>query len=486
MTAQTAQARMAELSETNARLHAENRALTRRVAELAHANSDLQNLLESTAIAAIFLDSSLRITHYTPAITAIFRLTEADLGRPIDHIAHRVAYDRLKDDVAAVMRTLAPLEREIRDPQGGTQFLVRVLPYRALDNAVAGTVLTFMDVTALMRAEALLRDREALLRSIVEGIPQLVWRAVEPGCWTWVSPQWTSFTGQAAGAALGRGWLAMVHPEDRERVVLAWQEAHDAGQLEVDHRLWSLEANGFRTVHLRARPVMDAQGRVEEWFGTATDVHEMLLMQEHQQVLLHELQHRVRNTLAIVRSVARRTADSSDSVENYADRLEGRINAMARTQTLLTRATQSSVSLRDLISNEIFAQTVDRHRIEIEGPVVPVLGKAAENLSLAIHELTTNSVKHGALSAPGGKVGVRWEIDSRTQPDNLRLVWQETGLEMPVQPPGRRGFGTELIEGLVPYQFGGTGRLVFEPTGVVCTIELPLPSLVKVRVSITG
>ena len=476
---------ISSLLQANEKLQAENRALMDRVAELASARSDLQNLLDSTAVAAICLDMHMRITRYTPAVTAIFGLTRADLGRPVDQVIDPSLSETISADLSKVMATLMPVEREIRDPRGDLRFLVYARPYRSADETVQGAVLTFVDVTERLRSEGRLRDQEALLRSIVEGIPQLVWRAVAPGVWTWVSPQWTGFTGQGEGDALGYGWLDMVHPDDRERVSLEWRAAAEAGQLEVDHRLWSVEAKNYRTVRLRARTVMDTQGRVEEWFGTATDVHEMQLLQERQQVLLHELQHRVRNTLALVRSVARRTADSSDSVENYADRLEGRINAMSRTQTLLVRATHSSVSLKDLISNEILAQIQDRQKVYIEGPVVPVLGKAAENLSLAIHELTTNSVKHGALSAPRGKVHVSWEIDNQTEPHNLRFVWHESGLEVPVAPPRRRGFGTELIEGLVPYQFGGTGRLTFEPTGVVCTIELPLPSLVKVKVSIT-
>ncbi|SEL83562.1 CheR family methyltransferase [Xaviernesmea oryzae] len=431
-----------ELQSLNEELQTVNGELAHRVEELARANSDLQNLLESTEIAAIFLDASLRIKNYTPAISEIFHLMETDLGRPIHHIANRISYGELEADVAQMLRTLEPVERETRNPQTGAQYLIRVLPYRSIDNLVEGAVLTFMDVTALVRAETRLRDREALLRSIVEGIPQLVWRAVDTGEWTWVSPQWTAFTSQSEAEALGHGWLDKVHADDRERVMAAWKGATEAGQLEVDHRLWNVDEGSYRAVHLRARPVIDETGNIVEWFGTATDVHAMLLLQERQQVLLHELQHRVRNTLAIVRSVARRTAESSNSVEAYADRLEGRINAMARTQTLLTRAASSAVDLGELIRTEIGSQTLDQHKIQLDGPKIPVSGKAAENLSLAIHELTTNSVKHGALSISGGAVDVTWEIDRQTQPEILRLVWSESGLDEPLSQPERRGFGS--------------------------------------------
>jgi len=263
-------------------------------------------------------------------------------------------------------------------------------------------------------------------------------------------------------------------------VLEAWREAERRGNLEVEHRLFNAEKNGYRTVQLRARPVMNDAGKVVEWFGTATDVHEMQLLQKRQQVLLHELQHRVRNTLAIIRAIAERSAETSATVDEYARHLVGRINAMARTQTLLTSAPDASMDLRDLIESEISAQTgKDTNPVTISGPSLALFGKAAENMSLAIHELTSNAVKYGALSGQTGRLHISLEIDGSQNKPLFRMAWQESGLKQPIALPARRGFGSELIEGVVPYQFGGKGDLDFKPDGLTCTIELPLSEAVR-------
>lgn len=115
--------------------------------ELAHANSDLKNLLESTQIATVFLDNELRVTNFTPAVTDILPLVESDIHRPISNIKLHVAYDELQDDVRRVIRTLAVLDREVENPATRARYMVRVLPYRTVNNFIGGAVLTFMDVT---------------------------------------------------------------------------------------------------------------------------------------------------------------------------------------------------------------------------------------------------------------------------------------------------------------------------------------------------
>jgi two-component system, chemotaxis family, CheB/CheR fusion protein len=463
-----------ELQSLNEELQTVNGELAHRVEELGRANSDLRNLLDSTQIAAVFLDNDLRIKSFTPAITDIFHLIDTDLGRPIHHIAARIAYDNLEQDVRRVIRTLSSIERETKNPQTGSHYLIRVLPYRSLDNVIEGAVLTFLDVTPLVRAEERLRDREALLRSVVEGIPQPLWRAVEEGNWTWCSPQWTAYTGQNETSALGSGWLEMVHEDGREGVLAAWRKAEAEGYLEADPKLFHAGSGEYRTVQFRARPVKNDAGKVVDWFGTVTDVHELLDLQERQQLLLHELQHRVRNSLAIVRSLAERTAKTTNTVKEYASELIGRINAMARTQTLLTSSADTTTDIRTIIDTEIFAQ-FDRNKdqVFISGEPVPLLGKSAENISLAIHELTSNAVKYGALSQRDGRLEVSWEVVKNGAKPVLKFVWRESGFDEPLAKPARRGFGSELIENVLPYQSGGKGEFDFASDALTCTIELP-------------
>ncbi|MDW6020197.1 CheR family methyltransferase [Mesorhizobium sp. BAC0120] len=470
-----------ELQSLNEELQTVNGELAHRVEELGRANSDLKNLLESTQIATVFLDNDLRIKTFTPAMTDLFHLVETDLGRPISHIAARINYADLESDLRKVLRTLGTIERETRNIENGARYLTRVLPYRSIDNVIEGVVLTFLDVTPIVRAEERLRESESRLRSVVEGIPQLVWRASDGGEWSWSSPQWTSFTGQSEPAAAGRGWLEPIHPDDRKRVLEAWANAKEKGDLEVDLRLWSKNQGEYRNVHMRAIPVKDGSGQPIEWFGSVTDVHEMLQLQERQQILLAELQHRVRNTLGVIRSIARRSADTNETVEDYAAHLEGRINALARIQNALTRAPNAKVDLHALILDELAAQGGrEDGQFNVSGPNVSLSGKAAETLSLAIHELATNAVKYGALSERGGTIEVRWATGQNGDEKELRIRWEEK-LAAPLDAaPSLRGFGSELIEKVVPYDLKGRGKLRFGSDGLLSLIEVPLSDQVRV------
>ena len=330
------------------------------------------------------------------------------------------------------------------------------------------------DVTLQHRAQDALRESEDRLRVLVEGVPQLVWRADSGGHWTWSSPQWHRYTGLSEIESRDNGWLLAVHPDDRAQVMTAWYEGATKHAFEVECRIRNVEKPDYRWFGGRATPIVDGQGRVVEWLGTFTDVNDLRMLQGRQEVLLAELQHRVRNIMAVIRTVAARSAWTSTTVEDYAARLIGRLEALARTQVILTRHAGVGIDLKTMVQDELLTQVAHAEQVTIDGPEVHLSAKAAEVLTLAVHELATNATKYGALSEAAGKVHVRWTLDDIGGESRLTLYWAESGLQINGATPRRKGFGTELIERRVPYELNGTGQLEILPDGVRAMIAFPL------------
>lgn len=155
----------------------------------------MQNLTAATGIGTLFLDPDLRVKMFTPPTADLFNVTDNDIGRPITNCTHRLDYSGLEEDVRRVLRHLAPVETEVRS-KSGQHYSMRLRPYRTVEDRIDGTVVTFVNVTARLEAEAALSRSEQQLRALMERIPQLVWRATSDGQWIWASPQWTEYTGR--------------------------------------------------------------------------------------------------------------------------------------------------------------------------------------------------------------------------------------------------------------------------------------------------
>lgn len=339
----------------------------------------------------------------------------------------------------------------------------------------SGFVKIFRDLTDRRAAEQRVRESEKLFRLLATNIPQLVFRTQGSGSRKWGSPQWIAFTGLSLEDSLGFGWLDAVHPEDREVTIAAWTTARTNGEYYVEHRLRRAADGEYRWYQTRAKPVLDIEG---DWVGTSTDVHELREFQERQQVLLAELQHRTRNLLAVVSSIARQTMRASRSLDEFATEFDGRLGALSRVQGLLARPDYPPVDLRELVEMEIEAHTggdVDRDKVSIDGPSALLPTNTAQTLALAIHELATNSVKYGALKQPSGKLDITWGIEGGDKEERrVALEWRETGVEMPSRDRGqaRGDYGRELIERALPYQLKAATSFGFGPDGVRCRIAI--------------
>lgn len=189
---------------------------------------------------------------------------------------------------------------------------------------------------------------------------------------------------------------------------------------------------------------------------------------------LAELQHRIRNSLAVVRSIARRTAENSSSVEEMLAHFEGRLDAFARVQAKLARRHDARVDLMSLIEDEMIAHAArEGEQVLIEGPDLALEPMLAERISLAVHELATNAIKHGALGTDGGKVSIRWRLQDRPNDGTLLFNWEETGVDLGENPPIREGFGMDLLRRSLPYDLGAETDVEFRPNGLRFELRLP-------------
>jgi two-component sensor histidine kinase len=192
---------------------------------------------------------------------------------------------------------------------------------------------------------------------------------------------------------------------------------------------------------------------------------------ERQRVLLHELAHRVKNSLAVVLAIAKRTGDRSADLAGFLEDFEGRLLALAAAHDLVSENGWLGTPLAGVVGAALAPHDGGDGRVAVElGADVPLNPAAAQGLAMALHELATNAAKHGALSAPGGSA----TLEARIEGGELVLSWREAGGPRVAGPPRRRGFGTELLERVLAHQHGARTAFEWRPGGLACTVRLPL------------
>jgi two-component sensor histidine kinase len=286
-------------------------------------------------------------------------------------------------------------------------------------------------------------------------------------------------------AALDRP-LHDIWPE-LERVNGASIERAWAGEAVLLDGVFCLEpVNGTPPDHsyaIAASPLFDDDGAVEGLLVTVLDRTPQLTAErrlrhaeEQLAMLVAELQSRVRNILTVVRSVFLDTIERRSEATEAADHFRGRLDALARTQTIVAQTAAGTADLENLIRDEFISVGLrDGPNVRIRGPDVLLSARIAEPLGLALHELTTNALKFGALRCKGALVDVSWTVD----PDadgivRLDLIWQERGVPAVAPSPSRDGFGRALIEQALPSRLGAQTRLDFMGGGLRCVISVPL------------
>lgn len=223
-------------------------------------------------------------------------------------------------------------------------------------------------------------------------------------------------------------------------------------------------------------PVLDANGRIAHWVSAQREVTERKAALEQQQFLVRELHHRVKNTLATVQAIMSSTARNSGTIQEFQQAFGGRTASLAKTHTLLTEDQFQSVPFRDLLWAEL--EPYDdggKTRIRLEGPDVVLASEFAVPIGMAVHELTTNAAKHGALAEFGGRVVVTWSVVETEAGPRLTWIWNEHD-GPPVALPSREGFGSRLLKRVLSTQVHAEVDIDYDPDGLRVTVELLLAS----------
>jgi PAS domain S-box-containing protein len=312
------------------------------------------------------------------------------------------------------------------------------------------------------QAEQSLRESEDHYRHTVESNPQVTWTALPNGKLNRVSGRWKDWTGTTG---LGSAWAEGLHPDDVGRSLAVWADCLVSGETyDIEHRL-NMVGGSFRWARSRAFPRRGPDGEILLWYGSTEDIHEKKVAEEHQRLLINELNHRVKNSLATVQAIAFQTLRGNISLPEARARFEARLIALSKAHNLLTEQNWERAALERVVRDATEHLGGER-RFTVSGPEVWLSPRAALALALALHELGTNAAKYGALSADGGRVDIAWTDQNST----LCLDWKEHG-GPPVTAPVRRGFGSRLIEQGLAGDLGGEARIAFEPDGLRCTVE---------------
>lgn len=335
-----------------------------------------------------------------------------------------------------------------------------------------------LDLSERHRAEAALAESEAALRSVLEQMPVGVILANVPG-------GEVIFLNQAAERILGDRILPQsagdytvyggLHEDGSALAAEEYPLARtvSTGEAQVDFPMRYRRPDG-EIVYLEISSSLLQRSGAEPRLAICifTDVTARIRADRHQRLLIDELSHRAKNLLAIIQSVAQQSFKGDRSRAEMVAAFEGRLGALAAAHGILTRQKWESAPLRQIVSDTITAVKADDDRLRLNGPDMMVSPKTGVSLAMAVHELTTNALKYGSLSNDSGTVDVAWSAEN----GRLHLRWAERG-GPPVSAPTRRGFGSRMIERGLAAELGGTVRIDFQPEGIVCTVDAPLPEL---------
>lgn len=426
---------------------------------------------------AAALDGSGRILYANSTLTRLLRKSLAQLQGKL--LVDVLAADTGKE-IGRLLREAHTTRqsREVRFPRSkdiDLHFIAMASPLQF--GTTSGHAVTFADVTERVLNEGA-EQSERAARAVIDSANEAVLVCDRNGIITHAN---TASSSAYDGNRVGQAFAAII-PLDFHGTSGVLQADDMIAMVIAGTALRGIEATAKNAPKVKdylvsAAPLRVAGDRISGAVVTMVDLSHRKAAEERQRLLMHELDHRVKNTLAMVASISARTASRADTVEAFQRVFSGRIQALAATHNLLLMNSWSSLELQDIVKCELAPYVEDAaDNVTIESLNIAVAPRAAIALGLIVHELTTNAVKYGALSQQGGHVTVR-AVDSNNEKGGPVVIeWRESGGPL-VAPVERKGFGHTVIARSLQYGSGGGAEFDFDPAGLVCRVSVPSEDL---------
>jgi len=456
--------------------------------EKARAEADLREtearfrvIAESLPALVWIIDLELRLTYTNDRWPTFSGLPPAEaLGDSWMRWVHPEDLARVMDEMKVVRQDESSYTTEMRYRSADGVYrwhMVQAAPMRDARGELKGWVGTSVDIHDLKVTEEALRRSEEQLRLALE--------VAQMGDWSWNAASDTMTLSDRAADIFGlpssrpTTWARLstqIHPTDAPRAFAAMEKAASTRtNYSIEYRIKRASDGARVWVAVQGRTLFDANGAFVGTTGVMQDITDRKHAEERQQLLIRELHHRVKNTLATVQAIVGSTARTASSIDEFYQGFVGRIVSLARTHNLLTEDLWQKAALEELVQTELGPYEDEaRNRIIIEGPHVELPSEAAVPIGMAIHELTTNAAKHGALSTFGGQVEVNWRIEPGEERPMLHFSWTEHGGPR-VAAPARQGFGSRLLQRVLTTQLQAHVNMDFQEEGLRFTMVMPIP-----------
>jgi PAS domain S-box-containing protein len=410
-----------------------------------------------------------------PWLDFVGRSLEQEVARGRAESVHPEDFDRCLETYVAAFDNRWPFSMDYRLKRRDGEYrwvLDNGIPLYGPNDEFTGYIGSCIDITERKRWEEELRESEERYRALVESQAEMLCRFRPDGTILFANSAYARARGTTPETLLASNFWDFVAEADRAAVreMLA-RLTPESPEVRIENRFQTVDGERWTLWTNRALK-FDADGRLLEAQSTGIDITERKQAEENQRSLTNELNHRVKNTLAVVQSIAAQTARFTPDPEAFNRAFSDRVVALARVHDLLTRSAWRDASLAELATACLAAfRGPDADIVRIEGPPVRLSPNAAVSISLALHELATNAAKHGALKARAGYATLMWRVEDGDK-GTLDLVWAEHG-GPPVEPPTRMGFGSRLVAGLA-LQLNAEVSHEFAREGVRCRIRMAL------------